>query len=128
VCTRAQGLFAHATTPGAPTIVVTQAKVVRYKHICASEPERTCARCSPSRPPSSSVCVQPKSPAFPACTSAEADQSQPLRLRPLNQKPNPSHAIPFIRIQTKSQDDAGGQGLVVAEPDGVHRLAFVFEL
>ena len=36
--TRAQGLFAHATTPDAATIVVTQAKRERYKHICASEP------------------------------------------------------------------------------------------
>ena len=42
VCTRAQGQFAHATTPGAPTIVVAQAKVARYKHICASEPENVC--------------------------------------------------------------------------------------
>ena len=42
MCTRAQGLFAHATTPGSPTISVAQAKVVRYKHICASEPENVC--------------------------------------------------------------------------------------
>ena len=42
VCTRAQGLFAHATTPGAPTIAVTQAKMARCKHICASDPENVC--------------------------------------------------------------------------------------
>ena len=40
--TRAQGLFAHATTLGAPAIVVTQAHVARYKNICASDPENVC--------------------------------------------------------------------------------------
>ena len=40
--TRAQGLFAHATTPGAATIAVTQAIASRYKHICASDPENVC--------------------------------------------------------------------------------------
>jgi hypothetical protein len=34
--------------------------------------------------------------------------TKPLNLRPLNQKPYPSHAIPFIRIQPKRKDDAGG--------------------
>ena len=38
MCTRAHGLFAHATTPGASTTVVTQAKRERYKNICASGP------------------------------------------------------------------------------------------
>ena len=38
VCTRVQGLFAHATTPGAPTIGVTQAKRERHKHNCTSGP------------------------------------------------------------------------------------------
>ncbi len=42
MCTRAQGLFAHSSTPGAPTTVVTQAKRERYKHICASGPENVC--------------------------------------------------------------------------------------
>ena len=42
MCTRAQGLFAHATTPGAPTIVVKQAKPERHKHICASGLENVC--------------------------------------------------------------------------------------
>ena len=42
MCTRAQGLFAHATTPGVPTIIVTQTKAARYKNICASEPENVC--------------------------------------------------------------------------------------
>ena len=38
MCTPAQGLFAHAATLGAPTIVVTHAKHERYKNICAGEP------------------------------------------------------------------------------------------
>ena len=38
MCTRAQGLFAHATTLSAPTNAVMQAKAARYKHICASGP------------------------------------------------------------------------------------------
>ena len=42
VCTRAQGLFAHATTLGVLTIVVTPARAARYKHICASDPENVC--------------------------------------------------------------------------------------
>ena len=42
VCTRAQDLVAHATTPGAPTIVVTQAIAARHKHICASGPKNVC--------------------------------------------------------------------------------------
>ena len=42
MCIRAQGQFAHATTPGAPAIAVAQAKAARYKHICASEPENVC--------------------------------------------------------------------------------------
>lgn len=50
-----------------------------------------------------------------------------LNLGPLNQKPNPSCAIPFIRIQPKSQHNARGQGLGVAEPNGVYGLALVFE-
>jgi hypothetical protein len=54
VCTRARGLFAHATTPGAPAILVTQANLAGYKNICASN-RRTCARRSLTRPPSRRV-------------------------------------------------------------------------
>ncbi len=55
--TRAQGLFAHAATPGAPTIIVTQAKAARYKNICASGPENVCTLLAAS--PTKSTCWQP---------------------------------------------------------------------
>ena len=54
MCTRAQGLFAHATTPDAPTIVVTHAKAALYKHICASDPENVCTLLAAS--PTQSAC------------------------------------------------------------------------
>ena len=38
MCTRAQGQFAHAATPGAPTIAVAQVKAEPKQHIRASEP------------------------------------------------------------------------------------------
>ena len=63
VGTRAQGLFAHATTPGAATIAVTQAQVVRYKNICASEPENGCTLLA--APPTKSECWYP-SPRLPS--------------------------------------------------------------
>ena len=52
VCTRAQGQVAHAATSGAQTIVVAPAKAVRYKNICASEPENvyTLLAASPTKP------------------------------------------------------------------------------
>ena len=52
MCTRAQGLFAHATTLGVPAIAVTQAKRERYKHIRASGPENVCTllAASPTKP------------------------------------------------------------------------------
>ena len=50
-----------------------------------------------------------------------------LNLCPLNQKPNAPHTIPLICIQPKRENDALGQGLGVAEPDGVYGLALVFE-
>ncbi len=54
VCTRAQGLFAHATAPGLPTIAVTQAKPEGYKYICASDPKNVCTLLAavPTRPAS----------------------------------------------------------------------------
>jgi hypothetical protein len=77
------------------------------------------------------------SPANSACRHSMRDagpcqvggsKANALYLRPLNQKPNPPHAIPLIRIQPKRDDEAGGQGLCVAEPDGVYGLALVLEL
>ena len=55
MCTRAQGQFAHAATPGAPTIAVAQAKAVRYKNACASEPENVCTLLAAS--PTKSACL-----------------------------------------------------------------------
>ena len=52
MCTRVQGQFAHATTPGAPAIAVAPAKAARYKNSCASEPENvyTLPADSPTKP------------------------------------------------------------------------------
>ena len=66
VCTRAQGLFAHATTPGAPTIVVAQAKAARYKNICASGPENVCALLAASSTKPACRYLYPMPPSQPA--------------------------------------------------------------
>ena len=139
VCTRAQGLFAHATTRGEPAIVVTQTKLTRYKNICASEPENVCTLLAASLikraclhlvPPPGSPRLQSIRAALPArpllAKLADEREAKPLNLRPLNQKPNPPHTIPLIRIQPERQNDARGQGVGMAEPDGVYGLALVF--
>ena len=64
MCTRAQGLFAHATTSGAPTIAVAQARAARYKYICASDPENVCTLLGAS--PTNSACGHPTARRLPA--------------------------------------------------------------
>ena len=68
MCTRAQGLFAHATAPGAPTVDVTPAKPARYKHICASDPENVCTLLAAS--PTQLACRLSTTPAAPIKTDS----------------------------------------------------------
>ena len=100
-CTRAQGQFAHATTLGAPTIVVTQAKQALYKNICASEPENVCTLLAAS--PAKAAClhsvlavslnaptIDPHCNAYQACTLSIADQSQTPKPPPPQSKTAPA--------------------------------------
>ena len=65
-------------------------------------------------------------PTSPTKQALQHLMHNPLSLRPLNQKPHAPHTIPLIRIQPKRQNDALGQKLGVAEPDGVYGLALMF--
>ena len=93
----------------------------RFAHQARMSEFIACRLC----PPSLHVCIQspPNSPAKQACQHL---MHKALNLRPLNQKPHAPYPIPLICIQPKREDDARGQGLGVAEPDGVYGLALMF--
>ena len=44
-----------------------------------------------------------------------------------DQKPNPPHALPLIRIQSECQFYPRGKRLGMAKPDAVNRLTLVFQ-